>query len=228
MSSAARRSAGYRWLFLMVVVTMTWATAGVMSASAVDGSWVHIVELTDPNASNYDSFGTAVAIEAVYANGITAGCSVGPLRFCPDDDVSRAEITAFLLRVLDEDGDLASYHGLFPDVPDGVWYAPVEKAAQLELVGGYVDGTFGPARPLTRAEMAVVVIRALGEPDPPVPVVNPFTDVHADAWHAPFVHRLKELGIATGYSDGTYWPLQNVTRAEVAALFEWAWDLTMP
>ena len=37
-------------------------------------------------------------IEALHAAQITAGCSQQPLRYCPDDPVTRAQMAAFLYR----------------------------------------------------------------------------------------------------------------------------------
>jgi hypothetical protein len=40
----------------------------------------------------------AADIDALYASGITRGCAVDPLRFCPDQPVTRAQMAAFLNR----------------------------------------------------------------------------------------------------------------------------------
>ena len=37
-------------------------------------------------------------IDSLYAVGVTKGCGVGPLRYCPDDFTSRAEMATFLYR----------------------------------------------------------------------------------------------------------------------------------
>ncbi|MCE2527503.1 MAG: S-layer homology domain-containing protein [Actinomycetia bacterium] len=42
----------------------------------------------------------ASSIGALYAAGITAGCSREPVRFCPDQPVTRAQMAAFLTRAL--------------------------------------------------------------------------------------------------------------------------------
>jgi hypothetical protein len=43
----------------------------------------------------------AAAIDALSAAGITRGCLSEPLRFCPDEAVTRAEMASFLVRALD-------------------------------------------------------------------------------------------------------------------------------
>jgi len=37
-------------------------------------------------------------IEQLYNEGITGGCSVNPLRYCPNDSVTRGQMAAFLVR----------------------------------------------------------------------------------------------------------------------------------
>lgn len=73
-----------------------------------------------------------------------------------------------------------------------------------------------PGRPVTRAEMAAFVVRALGSE--PVTATAPFPDVPSSAWYAPYVARLAELGIVSGYPDGTFRPGALVSRAEMAVL----------
>jgi hypothetical protein len=54
-----------------------------------------------------------------------------------------------------------SYAG-FPDVPMMEWFAPyVAYAKDLGVIIGYTDGTFGPSRSITRAEIAKIVVKLL-------------------------------------------------------------------
>ena len=54
------------------------------------------------------------------------------------------------------------YQGLFPDVPENMWYAKfVEAASELGLITGYPDGTFRPEQNITRAEACTIVNRTL-------------------------------------------------------------------
>ncbi len=80
-------------------------------------------------------------------------------------------------------------------------------------------GTYDPIRDLIRAEVAVIMVRALHDPGyvPPEATVDPFNDVPNTAWYAKWVAKLKELGLTLGYPGGSYRPLDTVTRAEFAA-----------
>ena len=115
----------------------------------------------------------------------------------------------------------------FSDVPEGAWHADyVQRIAGLGVTTGYPDGTYRPSRPMTRAHMAVFLVRALGLE----PVENPagrFGDVPAEAWHAGHVERIAERAITVGCStDGTlYCPQDPVTRAHMALFLQRAFDL---
>lgn len=63
----------------------------------------------------------------------------------------------------------------FSDI-EGHWAAEsIRKAAEKGLIGGYADGTFRPDRPVTRKQMAVILWRMAGKPQPAAPA--PFTDL---------------------------------------------------
>lgn len=87
------------------------------------------------------------------------------------------------------------------------------------VVSGYADAPEGytlyyaPDNNLTRAELAKIVVNLF---EYVATAVNemPFVDVDVDQWYAPFVAKLKDLGVVEGYADGTYAPDQAITRAE--------------
>jgi hypothetical protein len=103
-------------------------------------------------------------IEQLYRDGITTGCSAGPPRyFCPASSVSRAEVAVFLVR----SARGPSYSppapvGLFADVPVGYWAAPwIEQLYRDGITTGCSPvPLFCPTNTLTRAEMAVFLVRA--------------------------------------------------------------------
>lgn len=85
-----------------------------------------------------------------------------------------------------------------------------------------------PDRSVTRAEMAAFLLRAIGDPGVPTATGVVFTDVTPDAWYGPYVARLFELGITTGYADGTYRPHGAVSRAEMAVFLTRAFSTLAP
>jgi len=95
--------------------------------------------------------------------GITEGC--GATTFCPDDNVTRAQMATFVVR-----GKLRSLHGdnftapttaFYTDVPtDNVFFKFVQKLRELGITAGCSATAFCPNEPVTREQMGVFVTRA--------------------------------------------------------------------
>ncbi len=86
-------------------------------------------------------------------------------------------------------------------------------------VSGYPDGTFGPDKNITRAEVVAILYNLIhDEADKTVYNNNKFPDVKSDAWYAEAVAYMSAKGYVTGYEDGTFRPNQNITREEFAAI----------
>jgi hypothetical protein len=111
--------------------------------------------------SDDDGLWAEDAINAVAAAGITKGCEA--TKFCPDAPVTRAQMAVFLQRGL----DLPDGADAFSD-DDGLW---AENAINAVAAAGITKGCeatkFCPYQPLTRAQMATFLRRALGFELPP-------------------------------------------------------------
>jgi len=107
----------------------------------------------------------------------------------------------------------------FSDLSVDHWaLAAVESCHYAGLAGGYSDGTYRPTVPVTRAQMAVFLARALagGEAGvPPGPGVPSFCDVPKSHWACKYVEYLRSHGIATGYGSD-FRPDLTVDRAQMA------------
>lgn len=112
---------------------------------------------------------------------------------------------------------------------NGKNYSPVtfvnRKAAELNrtdhfaFLVGYTDGTFGPERNMTRAEVTTMFARLLTEQiEADKTYSNTFSDVPKGYWAANYIGYMQQFGIITGYSDGSFRPDAPVTRAEFAAI----------
>lgn len=103
-------------------------------------------------------------IERLFADGITAGC--GNNRYCPDSQVSRAQMAVFLLRA--RHGSNYSpppATGVFADVDLSYWAIHwIEQLAAEGITAGCGNGNYCPEAPVTRAQMAVFIVRALLAP----------------------------------------------------------------
>ena len=107
--------------------------------------------------------------------------------------------------------------GTFTD-DNGSFHEPnIEAIAAAQITTGCgATGLFCPNQPVTRAEMATFVIRALNDTSAGG-YQGHFSDVPDGLWYSRTVERLYELGITTGYPDGTFQPAGLVSRAEMAA-----------
>jgi len=97
-------------------------------------------------------------VEEAKRLGFVSGYDTGG--FGPNDYVTRAAALKILLGAagLNPVGNVPD----FPDVPTDAWYANyVGFAQKIEIVGGYQNGTFGPANNMTRAQVAKVVVKLL-------------------------------------------------------------------
>ena len=164
-----------------------------------------------------DIAGSLFADEIVWLaeEGITVGCGDGT-NYCPQRDVTRAEMATFLTRALGL--ETPPQPAGFADVdPDGVHAASIEALHAAGITTGCGDGTnFCPDRAVTRAEMATFLTRALGLETPPQPAG--FADVDLDGVHAASIEALHAAGITRGCGDGTnFCPDRAVTRAQMAA-----------
>jgi len=109
-------------------------------------------------------------IEELYTDGITKGCGSDPLSYCPESNVTRAQMAIFLLRA--KYG--SSYSpppatGLFADVPVDYWAADWIEQLYTEGITtgcGTAPLLYCPDGDITRAEIAVFLARTFNLPLP--------------------------------------------------------------
>jgi hypothetical protein len=96
-------------------------------------------------------------IEELFRRGVVNGCGGG--NYCPNIPVSREQMAVFVLRTLDPGlNPPACVPGseLFSDVPASSPFCKwVEELARRGVVTGCAPGTYCPAAPVTREQMAV-------------------------------------------------------------------------
>ena len=106
----------------------------------------------------------------------------------------------------------------FSDLTNDYWSKkPVEQMLTLGLIKGYPDETFLPNNSITRAELTAILVKlAAGESRPYR--AKSFSDVPPDHWAAAAIATGSELGLMTGFPDGTFRPDNTITRLEGIAL----------
>jgi hypothetical protein len=103
-------------------------------------------------------------VNAFYAHGITIGCGNPPLIYCPENNVTRAEMAVFVLRALHGGGYAPPPgSGVFADVPvtGKEWMEPwIIQFYNEGITTGCGGDNYCPENNVTRAEMAVFIGRA--------------------------------------------------------------------
>ncbi|WP_314588533.1 S-layer homology domain-containing protein [Paenibacillus terrigena] len=90
------------------------------------------------------------------------------------------------------------------------------EAVEKGIVDGYPDGTFKPDAPISRAEFAAILARALNLPDGDALQFNDLLKI--PNWAQPQVAKAVKAGIITGYDDNTFRANSTISRTEIAAM----------
>ncbi|MDB9374537.1 DUF1565 domain-containing protein [Nodularia sphaerocarpa] len=109
--------------------------------------------------------------------------------------------------------DLPTGQSAFRDVPEGYWAkAYIEALASQNIIAGFPDGTFKPNDPVTRAQFATIVTKAL---TPPIKrtAIN-FRDVANNFWAYGAIQSAYQSEFLAGYPDGRFQPQQQIPRVQ--------------
>lgn len=102
----------------------------------------------------------------------------------------------------------------FSDIANEEWYTPyIQSLYSRNIVGGFSDNTFRPNQAVTRAEFLKMAIEAHGGVEVTA-IAQGFSDVSTDDWFQLYVSQARVMNLVQGYSDGTFRPNQQITRAE--------------
>lgn len=170
-------------------------------------------------------------IEAIAAAGVTNGCGSG--QYCPGNLVSRGEMAVFLERGArgPEFTPPAPTGTVFTDVPASYWAAAwIEQLVADGITSGCAPSQYCPGNAVTRAEMAIFLLRAHhgGSYTPPPVTSTRFTDVPPSYWAAAWIEQLAAEGITSGCGRSTFCPDGTVSRDQMAVFLTRAFSLPLP
>ena len=117
---------------------------------------------------------------------------------------------------------------LFSDIEYSWYESSIDTLAQENIISGFDDGTFGPEKPITRAEILKIILQASGNGVGEVPLDRCFPDVAVNMWYHAYVCRAYSLHITSGFSDGTFKPNNTVTTLEALAFGMRAFGISIP
>ena len=105
----------------------------------------------------------------------------------------------------------------FTDADTTAWYHDgVHYCLENGLMSGFGDGTFGPGKPITRAQLVQILHNREGRPL--VNYLMQFEDAPGGAWYAEAVRWAASEGVVFGYSSYKFGPDDNITREQLAVM----------
>lgn len=152
------------------------------------------------------------AVANMSAAGIING--VGDNKFAPTANVTRAEVSAMLVRAL----DLKAGNSSFPDVTENDWYySAVSAAKSAGIIDGFEDGTFRPDSNVTNEQLITILSRYLIANGEDVPQIQlPYSDY--SPWAEEYIKLAYEKGIAMSYDDNTFKGEKYAQRGDCAVM----------
>ena len=147
-------------------------------------------------------------IEAIYAAGITLGCTEDGQYFCPEEPVPRKYMAAFLRRASNCPTARRTTSPMTTGCSRG--HQRRSKAAGITL--GCTTTEFCPDVPVSRDQMAALIVRAMGwggEPE------QAFSDTRKNYFRNEII--LARRGVTNGCAEDLYCPSQDVERQEMAS-----------
>jgi uncharacterized protein YjiK len=161
------------------------------------------------------------AIDCIVFWEISTG--VRPGVYGPSHAVTRGQMASFIARFIDNSGGSlpSNPDDAFPDDDGTTHELATNQLADLGIVGGRSDGTFGESDVVSRSQMATFIIRALelrldGEVNDGAPVPDYFTDDDGST-HEDNINKAAFIGATGGTGGTTFGPNLAVRRDQMAS-----------
>ncbi len=138
-----------------------------------------------------------------------------------DFDKDVVERNMILYAKYDDDSDDTNRSDII--VPKGTYDKAIIQY-KAPFFKGYPDNTFKPEDTITRAEMATVFARLLGVEKEIPKTKDKFSDIDGH-WAKNNILNVAEYGLLNGYPDGTFKPVGQMKRAEIAAIINKYWKI---
>lgn len=164
----------------------------------------------------------AEAVNELAERHMIAGYADGT--FKPGNPITRGQTAAIIVKLMGENLDDMVKDPGFKDVPKANGYHnAIAKLAELEVIGGYADGRFGPNDAVTRGQLASILVKAFDLPRYAFYAdENPFRDVKPGTSHGGNVFILHKLGVTAGVAADRFGVNERVTRGQAAKLMQLA------
>jgi hypothetical protein len=156
--------------------------------------------------------------DTVHANALTELHALGRLygcdyrKACPLRELTRGETAALFGRIVGLPSTSTDY---FDDDDGNVFEGAINRMAEAGITEGCRTRAFCPSDTITRAQFAVMVVRALNLTGSPA---DAFSDDRGH-WAETAINRLAAAGLTNGCAPDRFCPNNTLTRAEVATFF---------
>lgn len=186
-------------------------TASMVASTLVVPAAFASTQFTDISGS-YAKDAILELVEAGILNGTGEG------KFNPTGKITRQDFAIILAKALELDTEDAPATPTFSDVPATHYsYKYVEAAVAAELIAGTGEGKFGLGQNLTRQDMAVLFVRAMGVDAEGFGDKLEFSDAATIANYAKdAVGYAVEAGLMNGVGNNTFNPRGLAERQQVA------------
>lgn len=160
------------------------------------------------------------AIDVMRGYGINGGCGVG-VTFCPDATVARQLMAVYLIRaIFGNDNFSYSRTPYFSESIIPGFFPHVQKLKELGITAGCGNNLFCANTAMTRAELAVWIVRARLGADADATFTYPsapvFSDVPASHPYFKWIQRMQAESITAGCGPALFCPNRLVTNQEAA------------
>jgi len=170
-------------------------------------------------------------VETLLHKGVTGGC--GTDTYCPTSSTTREQMAAFVLVAKEGAGyspTACSPPNIFTDVPETSPFCRfIEELSNRGVVSGCGTGLYCPSDPVTRAQMAIFVLKTL-DPTLTPPACSPpnlFSDVPETSPFCAWIEELANRGVVSGCGGGAYCPTNPVTRGQMGVFLTLTFSLAL-
>lgn len=166
-----------------------------------------------PEFKDVKSHWASEAIQKAQQLGIVSGYKDGTFR--PQKEVTRAEFATMLVKALGFDA--GEYSALqFKDTDKIPEWAKANIAILIEkgIISGYGDNTFRADQPISRTEMVMMIVRAMGLDTEDKETTSFKDDKQIPVWAKGAIAAAAEKGIVQGQAGHKFAPDSSTTRAE--------------
>jgi hypothetical protein len=216
-----------------IVTALYKPAAGFGYWAPTNASWTSIAFTSGPGGNTFEDVEQAHpfagvptvyyynSVERLVAANVTGGCGGTPVRYCPEDVVTRGQMAVYLLRAREGPSYTppACTAPVFNDVPCSNGFASwINELVARGVTGGCGGGNYCPNSAVTREQMAVLLLKTrFGPTYTPPACSNPtFSDVPCSNPFSSWIYALVAQGVTSGCGGGAYCPTSPVGRGQMA------------